>query len=99
MNLGVACLYLKEYENAEKVLSKANIFDTSNPNVWGYMTLAMLLNGKRINSAFQALKESIRLGIENCDLMLDIGREFAAVGQNETAKKALEYALTTRASQ
>ena len=30
--------------------------------------------------------------------MLDIGREFAAVGQNETAKKALEYALTTRAS-
>jgi hypothetical protein len=30
--------------------------------------------------------------------MLDIGREFTAVGHNETAKKALEYALTTRAS-
>jgi len=31
--------------------------------------------------------------------MLEIGREFAAVGQNDTAKKALEYALSTRAAQ
>ena len=52
MNLGVSCLYLEEYENAEKVLRKANILDTSNANVWGYMTLAMINNGKRINSAF-----------------------------------------------
>lgn len=52
MNLGVSCLYLQEFENAEKVLRKANILDTSNANVWGYMTLAMINNGQRINSAF-----------------------------------------------
>lgn len=52
MNLGVACLYLEEYENAEKVLTKANILDTSNSNVWGYMTLVMLKNGNRVNNAF-----------------------------------------------
>mmetsp|Transcript_22914 Transcript_22914/g.35248 ORF Transcript_22914/g.35248 Transcript_22914/m.35248 type:complete len:129 (+) Transcript_22914:2624-3010(+) len=98
MNLGIACLYLQEYEHAEKVLTKANILDTSNPNVWGYMTLVMLKKGSRINNAFQALKESIRLGIDNTDLMLDIGEAFTAVGENNTAKKALEYALSTMAS-
>lgn len=98
MNLGIACLYLEEYENAEKVLTKANILDTSNSNVWGYMTLVMLKNGNRVNNAFQSLKESIRLNINNDDLLLDIGQAFVAVGQDETAKKALEYALTNRAA-
>lgn len=97
MNLGVSCLYLKEYTNAEKVLQKANILDTTNPDVWGYITLAMLKNDCRINSAFQSLKESIRLGIYNTDLLLDIGQAFAEQEQNLTAKKALEYALVQRA--
>ena len=98
MNLGIACLYLDEYENAEKLLTKANILDTSNSNVWGYMTLVLLKNGNRVNSAFQSLKESIRLNINNDDLLLDIGHAFVAVGHEETAKKALEYALTNRAA-
>lgn len=98
MNLGVSCLYLEEYENAEKVLRKANILDTSNANVWGYMTLAMINNGKRINSAFQSLKESIRLQIDNKDLMFDIAQAFSKVGEDETAKKALEYAVVFRAN-
>mgnify|MGYP000447899474 CR=1 FL=1 len=78
MNLGIACLYLDEYENAEKLLTKANILDTSNSNVWGYMTLVLLKNGNRVNSAFQSLKESIRLNINNDDLLLDIGHAFVA---------------------
>jgi len=57
----------------------------------------MLKNDCRINSAFQSLKESIRLGIYNTDLLLDIGEAFAELDQNSTAKKALEYALVQRA--
>ena len=72
MNLGVACLYLNEYEAAEAVLAKANILDTQNANVWGYMTLAMLNNGNRVYNAFQSLKEAMRLSINNTDLVLDI---------------------------
>jgi len=102
MNLGISLLYLQEYEHAEKILTKANILDTSNPNVWGYMTLVLLKKGQKTNgleqNAFQALKESIRLKIDNTDLMLDIGEAFMAVGDNNTAKKALEYALQTRAN-
>jgi tetratricopeptide (TPR) repeat protein len=52
MNLGIACLYLEEYENAEKVLTRANILDTSNSATWGYLTLTQLKNGPRINNAF-----------------------------------------------
>ena len=52
MNLGVSCLYLNEFEAAEAVLAKANILDTQNANVWGYMTLAMLNNGNRVYNAF-----------------------------------------------
>lgn len=98
MNLGIACLYLKQYNDAESVLQRANILDTTNSNVWGYMTLAMIKNGKRLNNAFQSLKEAMRLGIDNSELILDIASSFAAEGKHETATKSLEYALTTRAS-
>lgn len=52
MNLGIACLHLKEFDTAEKLLTKANIQDISNSNVWGYMTLVMLKKGNRTNNAF-----------------------------------------------
>jgi tetratricopeptide (TPR) repeat protein len=52
MNLGIACLNLEDYDNAEKVLQKANVLDIQNSNVWGYMTLVMLKSGPRNNSAF-----------------------------------------------
>jgi tetratricopeptide (TPR) repeat protein len=81
MNLGIACLRLKDYDSAEKVLTKANIQDISNSNVWGYMTLVMLMKGNRVNNAFQSLKESIRLQINNDDLMLDIGNAFYDIGE------------------
>ena len=98
MNLGIACLYLEEYENAEKVLTRANILDTSNSATWGYLTLTQLKNGPRINNAFQALKESIRLNIDNSKLMLEIATAFGELGQDNTAKKTIEYALTFRAA-
>lgn len=80
LSLGIACLRLKDYDSAEKVLSKANIQDISNSNVWGYMTLVMLMKGNRVNNAFQSLKESIRLQINNDELMLDIGNAFYDIG-------------------
>ena len=97
MNLGISCLYLEEYENAEKVLTRANILDTTNATVWGYLTLTQLKNGPRINNAFQSLKESIRLNIDNSKLMLEVATSFGELGENTTAKKTLEYALTFRA--
>lgn len=98
MNLGIACLHLDEFDNAEKVLMKANVLDIQNSNVWGYLTLVMLKSGERVNSAFQSLKESIRLGISNETLMLEIGEAFHQCGQPKKAKLAIEYAITTRAA-
>ena len=44
------------------------------------MTLVMLMKGNRVNNAFQSLKESIRLQINNDELMLDIGNAFYDIG-------------------
>lgn len=72
MNLGVSCLYLGDFDSAEQVLAKANILDTQNPSIWGYMTLVQLKKGERIFNAFQSLKEAINLKINNSELIYDI---------------------------
>ena len=97
MNLGIACLNLGDYEVAEKLLKKANVLDIANANVWGYMTLVMLKSGNRVNSAFQSIKEAIRLKILNQNLLLECANAFTSIGQGKIAKLALEYAITIRA--
>jgi len=52
LNLGIACCYLGDYQNAENLLKKANILDTSNADVWGYMSLVMLNKGPRVYNAY-----------------------------------------------
>jgi tetratricopeptide (TPR) repeat protein len=97
LNLGVACLNLGDYDAAEKLLKKANVLDIANANVWGYMSLVMLKSGNRVNSAFQSIKEAIRLKIVNQNLLLECSKSFIAIGKGKIAKLALEYAITTRA--
>ena len=98
LNLGIACCYLGNYQDAENLLKKANILDTSNADVWGYMTLVMLNNGPRIYNAYQSKKQAIALLIHNNDLMYDVSLGFAKQGWIETARKTLEYTLLTRAT-
>lgn len=62
------------------------------------MTLVQLKNGPRVYNAFQCLKEAINLKIINNDLIYEISEAFVACGQEKTARKALEYALLTRAN-
>lgn len=38
------------------------------------------------------------MNIDNKDLMFDIAQAFSDVGEDETAKKALEYAIVFRAN-
>ena len=98
LNLGIACCYLGEYANAENLLKKANILDTSNADVWGYMTLVNLNHGPRVNNAYQSKKQSSSLKIHNNDLMYEVSLGFAKHGWFETARKTLEYTLLTRAT-
>ena len=44
------------------------------------------------------MKEAINLKIFNNDLIYEISDAFVACGQDKTARKALEYALLTRAN-
>jgi tetratricopeptide (TPR) repeat protein len=100
LNLGIACCYLGDYQNAENLLKKANILDTSNADVWGFMALVMIKKGPRVYNAYQSMKQAVFRGINNSELMYDVSHGFAKLGSEwtETARKTLEYTLLTRAT-
>jgi hypothetical protein len=52
--MGIALLNSGEASAANKVLSRANVLDPYNGNIWAYLTLAILNDpwGIKYNSAF-----------------------------------------------
>ena len=71
--LGLSCLRLGELTNAEDALSQANILDHLNPRVWGLMTV-LCLNGKnRLAQAQMCFAEALRLGLEDQEILDEIG--------------------------
>lgn len=42
LNLGIACLRLNQFEEAEDALTQANYLDTHNPTIWAYIALLCL---------------------------------------------------------
>lgn len=50
LGAGVAHLRLGDYEAADLALSQANIMDSQHPEVWGYLTLLSLLQGREADA-------------------------------------------------
>lgn len=86
LGLGISCLLLDEYKEAEEALKMANIFDPINSDVWGYTTYFSLIDKEKLPQASQNLRKFMRLEIENLDLINIIGDKFA---QNEKTDEAL----------
>ena len=51
------------------LFQEANIQDSSNPVVWGYLALCCLLD-ERTSEAAQSLTQAIKLGLQNAQLFL-----------------------------
>ncbi len=76
MMLGLSCLRLGEYQQAEDALSQANILDHLNPRVWGLFTILCLSNshnGLRHTQATLCFREALRLGLEDPEILEEIG--------------------------
>ena len=80
-NLGVACYYLGENEEAERVLSLTNYMDPSNAETWAYLALVLLKKDEPpINAAYQTMNEAVKLGLSNAQVMQDIATAWLELG-------------------
>jgi tetratricopeptide (TPR) repeat protein len=75
LNLGISCLRLQRYEEAEDALTQANFLDGHNPDVWGYIALLWLKypNDVRSDQAEFCIIRALKLEIENDLLLEEIG--------------------------
>jgi len=72
-NLGVANYNLGFYDEAEKVLAMVNLMDSSNALTWAYLALSLLRKqSPPINSAYQCINESFKLGLSDVPLLQSI---------------------------
>ena len=84
LNLGISCLRLHEYEEAEDALSQANYLDDHNPTIWAYIALLCLKypNDSRHDQAeFWVLRALfLKIGetnINDSDVLEEIGDIYA----------------------
>ncbi|XP_048176557.1 cilia- and flagella-associated protein 70 isoform X3 [Corvus hawaiiensis] len=71
LGVGIACYRMKEMEEAEDALSEANALNNTNADVWGYLTL-ICLHGRRQLEAEQCYKYTVKLGLQNSELLQEI---------------------------
>lgn len=73
--LGVACMQMKQYDEAERALAHANLLDDEEPQTWGYLCKVLLLQGGPNNyvKARQCLASALRLKLADTELLTEIG--------------------------
>ena len=79
LSLGISCLRLHSYEEAEDALTQANYLDSHNPEVWGYLTLLCLKypNDTRADQAEYCILRALKLGNENWAVLEEIADIYA----------------------
>ena len=94
-NLGIACLRLHQYEEAEDALTQASYLDSHNPEVWGYISLLCLKypNDTRFDQAEYCILRAIKLEIKNDKLLEEIGDLYYADKKPTFAIACFERAI------
>jgi len=88
LGLGLAYYGLEELRNMEDCLSQANILDNQNVIVWGYLAVMCLLTNRDAEASL-AYKEALRLGLNNAELLRDIGQRQLDAGKYSAAEGSL----------
>jgi tetratricopeptide (TPR) repeat protein len=86
--LGVCCLRMGEYQEADAALSRANELDRWYSLTWGYCTLLCIKMG-RLVEAEQALTFAHSLGLKDYRLINEIIEEASDLDLGETSKDIL----------
>jgi tetratricopeptide (TPR) repeat protein len=83
--LGVCYLRLGLFDDAENALSKANLMDNLNAEIWGYLGVLCLKHGKRLVQANQVLVEAFKLGLCDTSILKEITIAYSEAGEHEKA--------------
>eukprot|EP00055_Hartaetosiga_balthica_P005971 m.18287 g.18287 ORF g.18287 m.18287 type:complete len:989 (-) comp4944_c0_seq1:155-3121(-) len=77
--LGVACYRLGELGESEEAFAEANMYDSKNPQIWGYLCLICLRSGRGVE-AEQCFKFAAKLNLQDDELLNEIRLEMAEAG-------------------
>jgi tetratricopeptide (TPR) repeat protein len=92
LGIGVCCLRLGSFVDAEEVLCEANTHNPHDPYVWGYLTLLYALTS-HVDQASFALKEALRMSLCDVQLLSEISQQLVLIGSLIEAEKAGMRAL------
>eukprot|EP00294_Goniomonas_avonlea_P015363 CAMPEP_0114552462 /NCGR_PEP_ID=MMETSP0114-20121206/7136_1 /TAXON_ID=31324 /ORGANISM="Goniomonas sp, Strain m" /LENGTH=1116 /DNA_ID=CAMNT_0001737337 /DNA_START=11 /DNA_END=3361 /DNA_ORIENTATION=+ len=93
LGLGQTCFHMAQYQEAEEALAEANIMDSHNPEVWGWLAILNLKVGQ-IQEADTAYREALKNGLQTLVILREIGRGYLKHGKCSVAEAALRRALT-----
>ena len=88
LGAGVASIRLSHFEDAEKLLSQANVIDNKNPIIWAYLCLLCNSQGRFSESA-ACLEEVMKLELIDHEIWLEIGQSYQIAGKYNEAEICL----------
>lgn len=92
--IGIACIRLERFEDAEDALLEANLLDNRNPEVWCYIAvLCLALGSHRLVESEKALYQGLRLNVSNASLLRELATLYISYDKLVVAEDLVRRSL------
>ncbi len=92
--IGIACIRLERFEDAEDALLEANLLDNRNPEVWCYIAvLCLALGSHRLVESEKALYQGLRLNVNNASLLRELATLYISYDKLVVAEDLVRRSL------